>query len=338
MNEPRTFTARSPLDLVVVVPHLLGFHPEDSVVLLTFGAGDAFHARVDLPVLEDEQVVVADMLTEVVSRHAVERVALVLYTDEPWVAATFHDVASGRMVRAGVEVIDVLRVADGRFHRADEIDDPGTAYDLRAHPFTAEQVVRGEVVHRSRAELAATLDRADEAEALAVDAAAVAFDKGFEGLAAFVQPDALCREVVEHARWLQRTIRRHVRRRRTLSAEDAGRMLVLVAGVPLRDVAWAEMSRADAGHHVDLWRDLVRRSPPELVPAPACLLAFAAWLHGHGALAWCALDRCVEVDPEYSMAACVADLLERAVPPSVWRPIREEELPVFWPPPGLEAS
>ncbi|HET6167837.1 MAG TPA: DUF4192 domain-containing protein, partial [Marmoricola sp.] len=233
---------------------------------------------------------------------------------------------------------DVLRVADGRYHRADDVDDPGTAYDLRAHPFTAEQVVRGEVVHASRAELAATLDRADDADAQHVEAAAVAFDESFEGLEAFVTADGLCRDIADQARWLQRTIRSHVRRGRPLSAADAGRALVLVAGIPLRDVAWAEMSRGQARHHVDLWRDLVRRSPRDLVPAAACLLAFAAWLSGHGALAWCALDRCAEVDPDYSMAGCVAELLERAVPPSVWTPIAEADLPVFWPAPGLEAS
>jgi len=338
MNRPRTFTARSPLDLVAVVPHLLGFHPEDSVVLLTFGGGDVFHARIDLPVLEDDQVVVVDMLAEVVARHGVGRVALLLYTDDAWVAATFHDVAVSRLVRAGVEVVDVLRVARGRYHRADELDDPGTTYDLRAHTFTAEQVLRGEVVHRNRAELAATLACVDDADAVAVEEAAAVLDAGFERLAAFVAPDRLCRDVADHARWLQRTIRRHVRRGRPLSVEDAGRALLLVAGVPLRDVAWAEMSRADAQGHVELWRDLVRRSPRHLRPAPACLLAFAAWLSGHGALAWCALDRCVEVDPEYSMAACVAELLERAVPPSVWTPVPEEELPVFWPPPDREAS
>jgi hypothetical protein len=127
-----------------------------------------------------------------------------------------------------------------------------------------------------------------------------------------------------------------------LSTDEAGRVLVLVAGVPLRDVAWAEMSRDDARAHVELWRDLVRRAPRDLLPAAASLLAFAAWLSGHGALAWCALDRCAEVDPEYSMADCVAGLLERAVPPSVWTPIAEADLPVFWPvswpPPDLEAS
>jgi hypothetical protein len=342
MEPLKTFVARSPLDLVAVVPHLLGFHPEDSVVLLTFGAGDVFHARVDLPAREDHQVDVADMLTEVARRHGIGRVAVLLYTDDPWVAATFHDAVVARLTRAGIEIVDVLRVADGRYHPADRTDDPGTPYDLRSHLFTAEQVVRGEVVHTSRAELAATLQRCDDRDARAVEDAAAAFDERFEGLAAFVTPDRICADIAEHARWLQRTIRRHLRHGRPLSTDEAGRVLVLVAGVPLRDVAWAEMSRDDARAHVELWRDLVRRAPRDLLPAAASLLAFAAWLSGHGALAWCALDRCAEVDPEYSMADCVAGLLERAVPPSVWTPIAEADLPVFWPvswpPPDLEAS
>jgi hypothetical protein len=338
MKPPKTFVARSPLDLVAVVPHLLGFHPEDSVVLLTFGGGDVFHARVDLPAHEDHQVAVADMLTGVASRHGIGRVAVLLYSDDPWAAATFHDAVVPRLALAGIEIVDVLRVADGRYHPADRIDDPGTPFDLRSHPFTAEQVVRGEVVHTSRDELAATLQRGDAADARAVEDAATTFDLQFEGLAAFVVPDRICADLTEQARWLQRTIRRHLRRGRPLSSDDAGRVLVLVAGVPLRDVAWAEMSRDAARLHVELWRDLVRRAPRDLLPAPAALLAFAAWLSGHGALAWCALDRCAEVDPEYSMADCVAGLLERAVPPSVWTPIAEEDLPVFWPPPGMEAS
>jgi hypothetical protein len=53
---PSTFVARSPTDLVAIVPVVLGFHPRDSVVLLTFGTpGAAFHARVDLPLGMAEQ-------------------------------------------------------------------------------------------------------------------------------------------------------------------------------------------------------------------------------------------------------------------------------------------
>ena len=50
----------------------------------------------------------------------------------------------------------------------------------------------------------------------------------------------------------------------------------------------------------------------------AALLAWAAWQSGDGALAWCALDRCDEVDPAYGLSALIAEALERAVPPSVW--------------------
>jgi hypothetical protein len=338
MSLPKTFTARGPVDLIAAVPYVLGFHPQDSVVLLTFGPGEAFHARVDLPEAGDDQQVVVDMLAGVVDRHGVERVALLLYTDDPWTAATFHDAVMPVFGGNGVRVLDVIRVGADRFHRARDVDDPGTPYDLTTHAFTAEQVVAGTVVERSRSELAASLDCRDEADARAVEEAAARFDARFEGLTAFVTVDGIVRDLAEQGRWVQRTIRRHLRHDTSLSAEDAGRLLVLVVGVPLRDVAWAEMTRDDATRHLELWRDLVRRCPADLLPAPAALLAFAAWLAGQGALSWCALDRCTAAEPGYSMAECVSLLLEGAVPPSVWTPIAESELPVFWPPPDLEAS
>ncbi len=46
---PTTLTARCPEDVLALVPVLLGFLPSESVVMLTFGAAQAFHARVDRP-------------------------------------------------------------------------------------------------------------------------------------------------------------------------------------------------------------------------------------------------------------------------------------------------
>jgi hypothetical protein len=80
---------------------------------------------------------------------------------------------------------------------------------------------------------------------------------------------------------------------------------------------------------VELWRDVVRRCPTELLAAPASLLAFAAWLAGDGALAWCALDRCALADPDYRMAGLVAHTLEQALPPSVWTPLPDSALTVL---------
>ena len=50
MTRTRTLRAKNPEDLLAMVPQVLGFHPEESLVLLTLGeATDRFHARVDLP-------------------------------------------------------------------------------------------------------------------------------------------------------------------------------------------------------------------------------------------------------------------------------------------------
>src|SRR5690606_31620965 len=86
----------------------------------------------------------------------------------------------------------------------------------------------------------------------------------------------------------------------------------------VRDAAWSVLRHARARQHVDFWADVLRRSPDQLAAAPAALLAYAAWQAGDGALAWCALDRCTEVDPDYSLAALIGQLLEAAVPPGSW--------------------
>jgi hypothetical protein len=221
----------------------------------------------------------------------------------------------------------MLRVDDGHWHPIPEDGSAGTAYELETHPFTAQRVFEGQVVHRDRAELADSLVGTDEDDAVQVALAATRFaDLVATSKEANGSSQGFLRT---EARWLQVRVRSHLDEVRQLDARDAGRLLVLASLVPTRDVAWAEITRDTSGAHVELWRDLVRRCPRELLPGPASLLAFAAWQHGDGALAWCAIDRCLEVDPDYSMAHCVAEVLTHAVPPGVWEQIQEEELSVF---------
>jgi hypothetical protein len=89
------------------------------------------------------------------------------------------------------------------------------------------------------------------------------------------------------------------------------------------------MIRENADVHVDLWRDVVRRSPEDLVAAPAALLGFAAWLAGDGALAWCAVDRAQQAEPGYGLAGLLAQALAGGVPPSAWRPLGPDTLSLF---------
>ena len=330
MNPPAdrdlsTFVVRTPTDLVAAVPALIGFHPQDSVVLMTFGpSAGSFHARVDLPVAAAEQAEVAEVLVRAVRSNAVRRAAVLLYTDDVEVAHEQALVLVSGLRNVEVEVIEVLRVDEGRWYPVPEDGSVGTSYELETHPFTAQRVYQGHVVHHDRAELADTLVGTDEEDAVAVALAAIRFA---ELMATSGESRSSARAfLAAEARWLQGRIRARLTDGSPLDAADAGRVLVLASLLPARDVAWAEIDRETSGRHVDLWRELVRRGPRDLLPGVAALLAFAAWQHGDGALAWCAIDRCLEVDPDYSLAHCVAEVLTRAVPPTVWEQIRGDEL------------
>jgi hypothetical protein len=329
-TQGQPYIARGPVDLIAMAPQVIGFHPEDSVVLMTFGeAGRAFHARVDLPADADLQEQVADLLVTAVQRNGPDRAAVLIYSNDRPAALAQGRVLLDRLLDVGVEVIDVLRVEKRRFYYPLEGDETGTPYDLAVHPFTARSVFEGRVVEESREALAGTLVGGDDAEREVILGAAN--DWADRMLRHAHQPGGISRARRAEALWIQGRIRRYVRTGQPLTAMQAGQLLGCVAVVSLRDVAWAEITRRDAKHHVELWRDLVRRAPQELVVAPAALLGFAAWLAGDGALAWCALDRCVEVDPDYSMAECVAGTLLRAIPPSTWTGIPASELEALGP-------
>ena len=331
------FIVRNPVDLLALVPFAIGFHPEDSVVLLAFGARlpgpsqpdlGTFHARVDLPLVEEQQREVAELLREVARRHQVGAVGLVFYTDDVAAALLFADLLVPELISDGVVVVDVIRVADGRFYGVGDPDDPGTPYDLSTHPFTAEQVLEGRLAHENRAALVDSLVGTDEEDARAVNEVASAFVDQL--LVAGHNHGQLGAQLVGEARWVQRRIRGFLKSGTPLTAPVAGRLLVLVSFDALREVAWAEMTRADAHLHVELWRDLTRRAPEDLRTGVGGLLAFAAWLAGDGALAWCALDRCFgDAAPEDALARQVVSLVGSATPPSVWAPIPQSTLRVF---------
>lgn len=65
----------------------------------------------------------------------------------------------------------------------------------------------------------------------------------------------------------------------------------------IRDQLWHDINAENATSHVALWSDLTRRAPESVRAAPATMLAFASWLKGNGALAWCAWTTYPRVSP-----------------------------------------
>lgn len=339
MTNPRTIRAQSPADLLALIPCVLGFHPEDSLVLLTVGEADhTFHARVDLPRDPEHLPDVVESLTGPARRNGITRCVLVAYSDDHAVSQEVVDRLSGALDDAGVTVALAVRADGERWHCLAGCTDSscppeGTAYDISSHPVTAQAVLDGRVTLSSRQELADSLIGTDPGAIEAVEDAADEAMQRFRGASRHPlgppRPEGARDHLVQEGQWVAERVRRFLADGGALDARDAGRMLVAVVAIEIRDVAWAEMTRANADRHVDLWRDLLRRSPYDLAAAPAALLGFAAWLSGDGALAWCAVDRCQEVEPDYRLASLLTDALAGAIPPTRWEPPGKETLGIF---------
>src|SRR3954451_11964254 len=168
MTQTRSVRATSPADLLALVPAVLGFHPEDSLVVMTVGeAVHRVHARVDLPTGGAEREELAAHLVAVVRDNGVRTVALLAYTVDVSLAEVVVTDLHRRLRAARVEVVCAVR-ADGRrwwsLGRGRRAH-PGVRYDVGSHPFMAEAVLAGTVVLGSRQELADSLVGTDLVDA-----------------------------------------------------------------------------------------------------------------------------------------------------------------------------
>lgn len=312
-----TLTARNPEDLIAMVPVVLGFVPHDSVVMLTFGADRSFHARVDLPADPDDLPELVPVLLGPARQHRVRRVVLLAYTADPDLGERVTGTLRDAFEAGGIVVIGRM-ACDGRRWWSlprERPDEPGMPYDVSAHPFAAEAVLHGLVTLTSRQELAATLG--SDPESVAEVGAALGADP---------PPPGKDQRTAE-ATWAAALVDRCVADGSRPDAETVARLLAGMRDLAVRDAAWLTMTRADATAHLELWRDIVCRTPTPWLAAPATILGFAAWLAGQGALAWCAVDRAREADPEYDLATTLAEILNAAMPPSTWDTTSAEPSP-----------
>jgi hypothetical protein len=339
MNTRPPIRITSPTDLLALVPCVLGFHPDESIVLVvTAGHAGQLHARLDLPADEEETRETIRTLLLAVTRAEAHQVALVAYSSEDERVRELVDLLVLELEVADCDVLFAIRADGDRWYLID-CDDveccppDGEPYDLTAHPITAQSVLDGKVTYINRRALADSLVGTDLEAIDTVGEAADEAMRRFQGAARHPlgtdDPEGARAHLMTEGYWLRERVRRFVRTGEPLDHDEVGRMVVAMVNIEVRDVAWAEMSRDDARAHVELWRDVVRRTPLDLVAGPAALLGFAAWLAGDGALAWCAVERCQEAEPGYSLAGLISQALSTAMHPSTWRPIPGEDLPLF---------
>lgn len=348
-----TPTVRGMSQSVAVVPHMFGYQPDHSLVLLTTrihpssGNGvlrgeQGFCARVDLP--EPEHVARAGKGLAARMRGGLageSNLALhVLCYDLPEDASGEPDPAYTEPLMAmlreaaelmGVLLHDVVQVR-GTSHRAvmiasSLVDHPWSEVpDASQVPAVAEHVLRGRSPLPSRAELAARVRRRDErasaATGLAISILALAPERLDDDLAL----GALAAWVAEG---------------REPSARDRAWLCLVLQDLGVRDMVVARWCPGlfslddlllpeeveefcalvpawpehDGAAWVDRLLTLAGQVPRDLSAPLLTVAAVAAWTHGNGTVATEACCAALEVDPGYTMARLVDRALEAGLRP-----------------------
>lgn len=323
-SDPARIQVRGPATLIAVVPHLLGFHPADSLVLVGLTGPHALVRllfRYDLPDPPDHTVAtsIAGHAATVLQREKLTVATAIGYGPGTLVTPV-ADVIRHALPRAGIRLVDVLRVEDSRYFSYLCTEPSCCPPDGRplnpADPAAAALAGYGLTALASRQDLAATLAPVTGPAAAAMDRATRQAARDITAGIDTLGQDAL------FAR-LRRTVQDAIatyRQGGTITGPAEVAMLTLALGaLEIRDDAWARMRPEHRAAHLRLWTDLTRHAQPGYIAAPASLLAFTAWQDGNAALGNLALDRAQDDDPDYTMAQLIRDALTAGLSPSVAR-------------------
>lgn len=310
-----------PAELIAAVPHLLGFHPHDSVVLLALhGKRLGLTLRADLVDVEQTPLLAEQMLLPM-ARQRPTGVAVIVIGgqlgpdgDPPY--RPLVDVVDDVLRGAGLPVVHAAWVAatvGGAQWRC--YDDPlcaGTLPDPATTPLAAAAVAAGAVTFGNREELARLLTAEDPAalqrRARLLEAADADHPMSTDLRARrFARLEELHQEATEG--------------QIELSDRTVSEVASALCDHQVRDAClpWCIGPGAVAAER--LWLALVRATPPPERAEPAALLALAAYLRGDGALAGLALDVALEACPDHSLSGLLRAALDGGLPPEVLRTV-----------------
>jgi hypothetical protein len=325
-------------ELAASLPHLLGFRPHESIVLVSLtdpaGGRVGLTVRADIPPAEHAGAVAA-VLTRGVLTDSPGGVLLAVVSetlgdgdDLPHRGLVCEVVVA--LAAHGVPVPDAILVRDGRWWSYDCphpccAPDSGTPLPAGVTELEVAAVATGVVVEPDREGLAGRIAppdaRARNAMAaacarIAVEGAERILEDGWDAVAEqswTVVLDALARSrpgaPVARAR---------------LSDHEVARLVWGLRDRAVRDRALELALGPDAAAAEQLWTECTRRAPAPLDAAPATLLAVSTWLRGDGAMADIALSRALAGDPGYALARLLAQALGACMRPAELRGLIRE--------------
>jgi Domain of unknown function (DUF4192) len=317
-------TVKTPHDLLAAVPFLIGYHPTDSLVLISVKSDSLEMAmRIDFPKNPPEGSY--QLLASHLKRDNSEGALIVAYEPADSLAGpeVLHNVADA-VASLDIPIRELMLVRNNHWRSLLCSDDkccPPEGNQIEEFVnsrIAAEQVASGKVLPFSDSE---GLTHSISATILAKDINWNAQVVGFR-----VDPDA------NNLNELQRDGAESILLLADFYSQNGfckdydlmARVLGRLSDIQVRDFALGCHTDQTINSYWAMWRDLLRIAPPKFVAPVASVFASIAYENGEGALAHRALDRAIEDDPEYSLARLLRRVFSSGWPPSGFAQLRSE--------------
>jgi Domain of unknown function (DUF4192) len=317
-------TLTSPHDLLAAIPFLIGYHPENSLVLISLKDDQIGMAmRADLPIEVSPESY--DLLASHIARDGASGAFIVAYLPDDLLDSDPILInASAALMRADIEVKESLVVWGNRFRSmlcSDATCCPpeGSAIPtIDTSRIAAEHVIAGHLMP-----FASVTDLVQSIAALPTSHE----DSWQDEVQSFwISSDA------EEINELQRDGATAVidlagEYREGRGPEDrelVARVIGRMSDIQVRDFALGSHTDETADSYWRMWRDLLVIAPRGFVAPIATIFASMAYERGEGAIAHKALDRAFTDDDQYSLTLLLRRVFTAGWPPESFTAMRSE--------------
>ena len=317
-------TLTSPHDLLAAIPFLIGYHPSDSLVLVSIKDDCVGMAmRIDYPI--DQSEIAFDLCASHISADEADGALIVAY--QPRDRSDGDEVlaqTTAALSRAGIAIYESILIAEGSYR------------SLLCHDITCCPIDGRPVPPHDSSRIAMESVVAGHPMPFA----------SFAELGTSVRSNLLAQE----EQWLERVQKSYVDPSdsdlNNLQRDGATAVIDLandfitngistdqdliahvlgrLSEIQVRDFALGSHDGESAVGYQSMWMHLLRSAPPGFIAPVACLAAAIAYEHGDGALARAALDRAFVDSPTYSLALLLKRVFSAGWPPQSFAQMRGE--------------
>ena len=316
--------------LLAAVPALLGFHPEESMVMICLSGprrrvGPVI--RVDLadhPAAGRASATVGQLQAHA-RRHA-DEVAVLCFTEQPLPPAELHELIAA-LQRSGTAVLDAAVVRSGHAYSVpgpgrdrparctDAVTEVPNGEDPQVTAITAASIMGGRGILANRQALHASIAGPSGSEAAKASAAVHAAAAGLYGAVGSVGSVNRLRlrrmaDVAVQRALAQATASGGVERANSAS------LVLLLCDAAIRDHLIAEVVDDLESPWLPMLIAVARSVPDDQAAEVCAVLAVAAYRRGDGALAQVAVDRCLAAEPDHRLAHLMLGVMAAGLPPA----------------------